>query len=169
MLFVFNKTKQQQSLNNSLYSLLYISTQIHTNTPNSLWKKAQCRNPKQVSKKVATLEKTTVLYRSNSLISLMLYVHRVKTNNTQRGKVLLSSLFKVGIFCWPLLALDIACAHERTYKRGKYFYRFVFVCFSLSYKLHEQTKFNDLSKNTNFLQSSKSPYTFHSKKSLVNI
>ena len=70
MLFVFNKTKQQQSLNNTLYSLLYISPQIHINTPNSLWKKAQCRNPKQVSKKVATLEKTTVLYRSNSLISL---------------------------------------------------------------------------------------------------
>ena len=63
-----NKTKQY-SLHN-FTELVIISTIINKNTHNSLWKKAQCRNPKNVSKKVATLEKTTVLYQSNSLINL---------------------------------------------------------------------------------------------------
>ena len=39
-------------------------------TPSLSYAHAQCRNPKKVSKKVATLEKTTFLYRSKSLISL---------------------------------------------------------------------------------------------------
>ena len=41
-------------------------------TPSLSYAHAQCRNPKKVSKKVATLEKTTFLYRSKSLISLWL-------------------------------------------------------------------------------------------------
>ena len=39
-------------------------------TPSLSYAHEHCRNPKKVSKKVATLEKTTVLYRSISLISL---------------------------------------------------------------------------------------------------
>ena len=39
-------------------------------TPSLSYAHEHCRNPKKVSKKVATLEKTTFLYRSKSLISL---------------------------------------------------------------------------------------------------
>ena len=53
-----------------LYYLYPLSTIIHNNTPNSLKKKFQCHNPKKVSKKVATLEKTTVLCQSTFFISL---------------------------------------------------------------------------------------------------
>ena len=56
---------------------LYISTIINKNTPNSLWKNAQCRKPKKVCKKVATLEKTNVLCRFYSFISL--WVHPTPT------------------------------------------------------------------------------------------
>ena len=41
-------------------------------TPSLSYAHEHCRNPKKISKKVATLEKTTVLYRSNTLICLCL-------------------------------------------------------------------------------------------------
>ena len=108
MQFLFTKQNNIDCTNSlGLCSLLYIYAIIHKNTPNSLWKKAQCRNPKKVSKKVATFEKTTVLCRSTFFISLWLSV--TKTLACLNAGSIVLSQWRVGknsyqwirILCFP--------------------------------------------------------------------
>ena len=57
------------------------------------------------------------------------------------GEAKLCRLLKIGTFCWPLLVL----AHLSWFNEEgwTYFCRFVFVCFTLKYKLREMLKFNN--------------------------
>ena len=70
VIFTYCKYKTKQLSLHNFTVLIILTTIIHKNTPNSLWKKSRCPNPKKASKKVATFEKTTVLCRSTFFISL---------------------------------------------------------------------------------------------------
>ena len=64
------------------FIMFSVSTIIHKNTPNSLWKKAQCRNLKNFSKKLATLEKTTLpVYLFISLCSNRMVYYTVNVSS----------------------------------------------------------------------------------------
>ena len=73
--FLNNKTKQHWLYNFTLF--LFISTIIHTNTLNSLWKKAQCHKTK-LKRKISQYLRKTQYFVGLSLLISLLYVGRIQ-------------------------------------------------------------------------------------------
>ena len=80
--------------------------------------------------------------------------------------------FKTGTFCWSLLPLGIARAHSSVGlgRRGGNISEdlFVFVCFTLKYKLHESIQIY-IYRLYEFLFNLQNHPTFQSEERLVNI